>query len=157
MPRGSLKPKPPEPHHASSATGQRLDLWLWCARFFKTRTLASEQIDMGRIDVNDQPTKPAKLVRPGDEVTIKRPGDPVRQVVTVVGLARTRGSAPLAQALYAETAASRHAREQAAEARRLAPDPADAIQQGRPTKRDRRDIGQQTERWQRWSASLDDE
>ena len=130
----------------------------WVARApGMTRTLAAEQIDTGRIAVNDQPAKAAKLLRPGDSVEIKRQGDPVRQVVTVLALARTRGAAPQAQALYAETAASRDARERAAEARRLAPEPADTIRDGRPTKRDRRDIGQQAERWQRWSASLEDD
>jgi ribosome-associated heat shock protein Hsp15 len=156
MPRGSL-PSPARVVDASAAPSQRLDHWLWCARFFKTRTLAAEQIDLGRVTVNEQPAKAAKLLRPGDDVAIKRQGDPVRQVVTVLALARTRGPAPQAQALYAETAASREARERAAEARRLAPEPADTIRDGRPTKRDRREIGQQAERWQRWSASLEDE
>lgn len=145
---------PREPPVAAGADGQRLDHWLWCARFFKTRTLAAEQIALGRLHVNDHEAKAAKLLRPGDEVSIKRPGDPVRQVVTVLGLARTRGGAPQAQALYAETAASIEARARAAEARRLAPE---ADRHGRPTKRDRRELGDQAERWQRWSASIDDD
>ncbi len=144
----------PEGPTAASTPGQRLDHWLWCARFFKTRTLAAEQIDLGRLHVNGHEAKAAKLLHPGDEVCIKRPGDPVRQEVTVLGLARTRGPAPTAQALYAETAASLEARAHAAEARRLAPE---GERHGRPTKRDRRELGDEAQRWQRWSASIDDE
>jgi ribosome-associated heat shock protein Hsp15 len=133
----------------------RLDKWLWAARFFKTRSLAAEAADRERVRVNDAPAKPAKELRVGDRVALKQDGGLVRTVV-VQGLSAIRGPAPVAQALYAETADSRAAREQAAEARRLAPEPAAALTQGRPTKRDRRDIEKAGDGWQRWSASLDD-
>jgi ribosome-associated heat shock protein Hsp15 len=136
---------------------QRLDHWLWCARFYKTRSLATAEIDRGRVEVNNNGVKPAKSLTPGDEVSIARPGASPRLVVRVLGLARTRGPASVAQALYEETPASLAARRAADEARRLAPEPAAAIRDGRPTKRDRRQIGQATQRWTRWSASIDDD
>lgn len=136
----------------------RLDKWLWAARFFKTRTLSSEAIDKGRVKVNDQATKPSRELRQGDTVWL-RTGD-VERTVVVVGLSGLRGSATLAARLYLETPES-HARRQAlAEQRRLAPEPAHSITQGRPTKRDRRDlVSMRTEvpDWnERWSASVDE-
>lgn len=129
----------------------RLDKWLWAARFYKTRALAVDEINLGRVRVGGIPVKPARDVKIGDVLTI-RIGQMAREV-EVRGLSNQRGPAPQAQALYAETAASITAREAAAEARRLAPEPADTIQQGRPTKQDRRRLAD----WDRWSASLDDE
>jgi len=76
----------------------------------------------------------------------------VDREVRVAGLSSVRGPAPVAQTLYEETPASVAARERAAEARRLAPEPADTIQQGRPTKQDRRKLAE----WDRWSASIDE-
>ncbi|MBP6901908.1 MAG: RNA-binding S4 domain-containing protein [Burkholderiaceae bacterium] len=140
----------------------RLDKWLWAARFYKTRSLAADEIDKGRIAVNGQAAKPSRTLRPGDLVEIRQ--GPVRRTVQVLGLSAVRGPAPAAQALYEETADSLAARQQAAEARRLAAEPALAIaasRQGRPTKRDRRDLGRLQDgdasppAWQRWSASLD--
>ncbi len=128
----------------------RLDKWLWAARFYKTRALAVDEINLGRVRVAGQPVKPARDVKAGDVLSI-RIGTLTREV-EVKGLSQQRGPAPQAQALYAETAASITAREAAAEARRLAPEPADTIQQGRPTKQDRRRLAD----WDRWSASLDD-
>jgi ribosome-associated heat shock protein Hsp15 len=139
------------------AASVRLDQWLCAARFYKTRGLAADEVDKGRVHVNDQAAKPAKAVRVGDTVAIKRSGDPVVQVVQVLAVSKTRGSASIAQTLYAETPESASARSANKEQRRLAPEPAATITQGRPTKRDRRDMGQATERWQRWSASIDDE
>ncbi len=133
----------------------RLDKWLWAARFFKTRSLAAEAVDRERVRVNDAPAKPAKELRVGDRVALKQNGGLVR-IVVVQGLSPFRGPAVVAQTLYAETADSLAAREQAAEARRLAPEPAAALTQGRPTKRERRDIDKAGSGWQRWSASLDD-
>jgi ribosome-associated heat shock protein Hsp15 len=133
----------------------RLDKWLWAARFFKTRSLAAEAADRERVRVNDQPAKPAKELRVGDSVALRQDGGLVR-TVTVRALSAIRGPAPVAQALYEETAESLAARAQAAQARRLAPEPAAALTQGRPTKRDRRDIEKAGAGWQRWSASLDD-
>jgi ribosome-associated heat shock protein Hsp15 len=133
----------------------RLDKWLWAARFFKTRSLAAEAANRERVRINDLPAKPAKELRLGDNVALRQDGGLVRTVI-VRGLSAIRGPATMAQTLYEETAESQAARAQAAEARRLAPEPAAAMTQGRPTKRDRRDIEQAGGGWQRWSASLDD-
>ncbi len=130
--------------------GMRLDKWLWAARFYKTRALAVEEINLGRVRVGGQPVKPARDVRVGDLLSI-RIGVVAREV-EVKGLSNQRGPAPKAQALYMETPASITAREAAAEARRLAPEPADSITEGRPTKQDRRRLAD----WDRWSASVDD-
>ena len=130
----------------------RIDKWLWAARFYKTRSLAVEEIGKGRVLVNEQAVKPAREVRPGDLVSVRQ-GTVIR-VVMVRGLSGQRGPAPVAQQLYEETEASRLAREAAAEQRRLAAEPALSIEQGRPTKRDRRQLDQT--RWgDRWSASVD--
>ncbi len=128
----------------------RLDKWLWAARFFKTRALAVEQIAKGRVAVNKQPAKPARDVRIGDELEIRQ-GDVLR-TVGVTGLSRVRGPASVAQALYAETEDSLAQRQRLAEMRRHGVEPAQALTQGRPTKRDRRDLAD----WRRWSASIDD-
>ncbi len=133
----------------------RLDKWLWVARFFKTRGLAAEAADRERVRVNDTPAKPAKQLRVGDTVALRQEGGLVRTVV-VQGLSALRGPASVAQTLYEETAESVTARAQAAETRRLAPEPAATLTQGRPTKRDRRDIDKAGGGWQRWSASLDE-
>ncbi len=133
----------------------RLDKWLWAARFFKTRSLAAEAADRERVRINDLPAKPAKELRVGDTLALRQDGGLVRTVI-VRGLSAIRGPATVAQTLYEETAESLTARAEAAEARRLAPEPAATLTQGRPTKRDRRDIEQAGGGWQRWSASLDD-
>jgi ribosome-associated heat shock protein Hsp15 len=132
----------------------RLDKWLWAARFYKTRSLATEEIDKGRINVNAQQAKPSRDLRIGDTVVMRQ--GPVQRTIVVMGLSIVRGPAPQAQALYEETADSIQDRTQAAEARRLAAEPALSIEQGRPTKRDRRDIERTQHEWQRWSASVDD-
>ena len=128
----------------------RLDKWLWAARFFKTRSLATDEVDKGRVKVNEQPAKPARDVRIGDRLSIQLSG--ITRVVVVRGLSDVRGPAPVAQQLYEETVESIRAREEAARNRRYLADPAQAIEQGRPTKRDRRQLAD----WRRWSASLDD-
>jgi len=134
----------------------RLDKWLWCARFYKTRSLAVDEIGRGRVTVNGQATKAARELRVGDTVALRQ--GPVARTVVVRALSGMRGPAPVAQLLYEETADSIAAREQAAQARRLAPEPADALRDGRPTKRDRRNIDQLRGGWgDRWSASLDDD
>lgn len=132
----------------------RLDKWLWAARFYKTRALAVDEIDKGRVQVNGQAAKPARDVRPGDLVAIRQ--GPVQRTVQVLGTSAVRGPAPVAQALYAETPESLAARSAAAEQRRLAAEPALAIVQGRPTKRDRRTLDDARHGWQRWSASIDE-
>ena len=128
----------------------RLDKWLWAARFYKTRALATDEIDKGRVRVNEQIVKPARELKPGDLVELRQ--GVVLRTVLVRGLSAVRGPAPVAQQLYEETPASIATREAAAERRRLAPEPANAIEQGRPTKRDRRQLAE----WNRWSASVDD-
>jgi ribosome-associated heat shock protein Hsp15 len=137
----------------------RLDKWLWAARFYKTRSLAADEIDKGRISVNGQVAKPSRELRPGDTVDLRQ--GPVRRTVVIKALSTVRGGAPQAQLLYDETADSLLARTQAAEARRLAAEPALAISEGRPTKRDRRELdraqgGLADSGWTRWSASIDD-
>lgn len=132
----------------------RLDKWLWAARFYKTRALAADEVERGRVRVNGQDVKPARELKAGDEVEIRQ--ESVRRVVLVQALSAVRGPAPLAQTLYAETPESLAARQRAAEARRLAAEPALAIEQGRPTKRDRREIERTRAEWRRWSASVDD-
>lgn len=135
----------------------RLDKWLWAARFYKTRGLSCEEIDKGRVLVNGQSAKPAKEVKVGDTLAIRN--GPVIRTVVVRALSGVRGSAPVAALLYEETPESLAVRLAAAELRRLAPEPAQTITQGRPTKRDRRDLEQAREpgAWNdRWSASLDE-
>lgn len=134
----------------------RLDKWLWAARFFKTRSLATEAADRGRLEVNGQPAKPARDLRIGDSIVLRQSGGPARTLI-VKGLSNLRGPAPVAQALYEETTDSVAQRLQAAEARRLAPEPAQSLEQGRPTKRDRRDMERSQGQWNRWSASIDDD
>jgi ribosome-associated heat shock protein Hsp15 len=128
----------------------RLDKWLWAARFYKTRALAAEEADRGRISINGAAAKPAREVHVGDHIVLRQGA--VQRGVDVLGLSLVRGPAPVAQALYRETADSIAAREAAALQRRLAPEPALDLEQGRPTKRDRRQLAD----WQRWSASADD-
>lgn len=136
-----------------SSSGMRLDKWLWAARFYKTRAIAVDFIDKGRVQVNGQAAKRARELHVGDRVQLRQGerGEIPREV-QVLGLSGQRGPAPAAQLLYAETAASIAAREAAARQRAHGVEPALAIQQGRPTKRDRRDLVD----WQRWSASADD-
>ncbi len=131
-------------------TRVRLDKWLWAARFYKTRALAAEEIGRGRVSVNDLDAKPGRELRTGDRVALRQ--GPVTRHVDVLALSTVRGPAPVAQALYRETPGSISARERAAEARRQGTEPANTLEQGRPTKRDRRQLGE----WQRWSASIDD-
>lgn len=132
----------------------RLDKWLWCARFYKTRGLATEEIGKGRVTVNGQHAKAARELRVGDTVALRQGAIP--RTVVVRALSGMRGPAPVAQQLYTETAESIAARELAAEQRRLAPEPAASLQEGRPTKRDRRDIDRARDWGSRWSASLDE-
>ena len=129
----------------------RLDKWLWAARFYKTRSLATDEIGKGRVSLNTQSAKPSREVRVGDHIELRQ--GPLVRCVVVMGLSEIRGPAPVAQALYAETEDSIAACEKAARERRESPEPALAIDQGRPTKRDRRQLSD----WNRWSASIDGE
>lgn len=129
----------------------RIDKWLWAARFYKTRSLASDEINKGRVLVNQQSVKPARELKVGDAVQLRQGA--VTRTVIVRTLSNQRGPAPVAQQLYEETLASREARDKAAEERRLGTEPAHSMEHGRPTKRDRRDIERA---WnERWSASID--
>lgn len=113
----------------------RLDKWLWAARFFKTRSLATQAIEHGRVKLNGERVKPAREVKPGDRLDL-HVGD-FDWTVTVRALAMQRGPAPVAQALYAEDPDSHARRQQQLSDRKLAASPEAAIK-GRPTKRDRR-------------------
>jgi ribosome-associated heat shock protein Hsp15 len=116
----------------------RIDKWLWAARFFKTRGLAQVAIDNGRVLLGDARIKPAHAVKVGDRLVISA-GERTFEI-EVLGLSEVRGPAPVAQALYLESEASIARRAAAAERRRYAHEPAATIA-GRPTKRDRREIG----------------
>jgi len=131
----------------------RLDKWLWAARFYKTRGLAAEFIEKGRVQVNGQSVKRSRELRVGDLLGLRQgaQGEVAREV-RVLALSDVRGPAPVAQTLYEETAQSIAAREAAAKARAYVTDPALTIEQGRPTKRNRRELAD----WQRWSASVDE-
>ena len=138
----------------------RLDKWLWAARFFKTRSLAADDIDKGRVKVNGQVAKASREPRIGDEIEFR--SGCVTRTVQVRALSAVRGPATQAAELYQETPESVAARAQAAEQRRLAPEPAHAMAQGRPTKRDRRQLQDlrssgKAPGWNdRWSASLEE-
>jgi ribosome-associated heat shock protein Hsp15 len=118
--------------------GVRIDKWLWAARFFKTRALAAKACELGRIESNGQPAKPARPVRAGDLLRVKNPGG--EQEVLVLGLSELRGPAAVAQLLYRETEASRELRMKLAEERRMMPH-FEALREGKPSKRDRRELG----------------
>ena len=113
----------------------RLDKWLWAARFFKTRSLAQQAIESGRVKLNQQRIKPAHVIRISDSISV-RVGELDWQV-QVRGLSDKRGPAEQARKLYEETEASRAERERRKDLGRLSRDPAASIK-GRPTKRDRR-------------------
>ena len=115
----------------------RLDKWLWAARFFKTRSLATQAIEQGRVKLDGDRVKPAREIRPHDRLDVQV-GDFV-WTLTVRMLSMQRGPAPVAQQLYEEVSESLARRQQQADARKLAASPAAAIK-GRPTKRDRRQI-----------------
>ena len=132
----------------------RIDKWLWAARFFKTRSLAAEEIGKNRVQVNGDVAKASREVKVGDSVTMRLGS--LSRVVRVRGISGQRGPAPVAQQLYEETPESLAAQAAAREQRRLGSEPALAIEQGRPTKRDRRELdGARRADWDnRWSASL---
>ena len=118
----------------------RLDKWLWAARFFKTRTLAAESIDAGRVEVNGDRVKRSRAVTVGDTVRIRKP--PFEQIVEVTGESEQRGSATVAATLYVEREESRKAREVLA-AQMKALGPPVFREKGKPGKKDRRAI----DRW----------
>ena len=117
--------------------GVRIDKWLWAARFFKTRALAARACELGRIESNRQPAKPAREVRVNDSLRVKN--DSGEFHVEVLGLSEIRGPAAVARALYQETEASRTARTRLAEERKAMMS-FDIPREGKPSKRDRREI-----------------
>jgi ribosome-associated heat shock protein Hsp15 len=128
----------------------RIDKWLWAARFYKTRTLATEDIHKGRVQVNGQEVKPAREVRVGDSVVLRQPG--LIRTLLVKSLSDKRGPAPVAQLLYEEAPESLRLRAEAAEQRRMGTEPGLSLKDGRPNKHDRQAIDNA---WgDRWSASL---
>ena len=125
------------PSEKTQPASMRLDKWLWAARFFKTRSLATQAIEHGRVKLNGERVKPARDVRPADRLDLHI-GD-LDWTVTVRALAMQRGPAPVAQALYEEDPESVARRQARLSERKLAASPAAEIK-GRPTKRDRRQI-----------------
>lgn len=115
----------------------RVDKWLWAARFFKTRSLASDAVSGGKVRINGATTKPARDIKVGDKLEIAN--SETRWVVTVQALSDKRGPAPEARLLYEETPESVAAREAERDERKFIQDPA-ADLHGRPTKRDRRQM-----------------
>jgi ribosome-associated heat shock protein Hsp15 len=126
----------------ASADRLRLDKWLWAARFFKTRSLASQAVDGARVRLNGERVKPAKDVKPGDELVIHI-GE-LEWVVEVRALSARRGPADSARQLYEERKESRARREAVIEVRKREPDPGFGLR-GRPTKRDRRALRRLTD------------
>ena len=134
----------------------RIDKWLWAARFFKTRSLAADEIGKGRVRVNGDVAKASREVKAGDAVALRQ-GTLTRSVL-VRGLSGQRGPAPVAQLLYEETADSLAAQAAARDHRHVSREPALSIEQGRPTKRERRQLDDAQQGWgTRWSASVDDD
>ena len=115
----------------------RIDKWLWAARFFKTRSLAARACELGRISSNGQPAKPAREVRAGDHLRIKN--DSGEFQIEVLLLSELRGPASIAQTLYRENEASRELRLKLARERKFEPH-FEMLRQGKPSKRDRRDL-----------------
>lgn len=117
----------------------RLDKWLWAARFFKTRSLAQDAVERGRVRIDGEPVKPARTVKINDKMLIDNGSD--RWEIIVAAISGARGGAPVARTLYFETDESIAKRELDKVARRLYPEPSLDIK-GRPTKRDRRAMEQ---------------
>lgn len=125
---------------ATDAERVRIDKWLWAARFYKTRTLATEAVEGGHVQVNGVRIKPSREVRAGDRVSVSLHG--VQRDLVVRALGERRGPASVAATLYEETAESLARQAAVREARHSGVEPAQA-RQGRPTKRERRDY----DRW----------
>ncbi len=121
---------------ATDLTRVRLDKWLWAARFYKTRSEATEAVLGGKVTVNDDPAKPARAIQIGDTIRVRK--SPHEFHLTVTGLGERRGSVEAAAALYQESEASRQARETRSEQLRMAPTP--GFSAGKPSKKDRRTL-----------------
>ena len=118
-------------------TSVRIDKWLWAARFFKTRALAQKACELGRIESNGQTSKASRDVHCGDLLRVRNDGGEFQ--VTVLGISEMRGPAAVAQTLYQETEESRALRHKLAEERKTTPH-FEALREGKPSKRDRREI-----------------
>ena len=125
----------------------RVDKWLWAARFYKTRSAATEAIAGGKVELNGERAKPAKTVKPGDEVRVRI--GPYEHVLIVRALAERRGPASVAQGLYDETPSSVEARERLAAQLKMAPATFVYDEGGRPTKKDRRELSKFIDRKRR--------
>ena len=125
----------------------RLDKWLWAARFYKTRSLATDAVGGGKVQVNGERAKPAKAVKVGDEVRLRL--GPYEHVLLIRGLSERRGPAAVAQTLYEETPASRAARDKLSADLKMAPAPFVYEDKGRPTKKDRRALSEFIDRRRR--------
>jgi ribosome-associated heat shock protein Hsp15 len=123
---------------SSSVDRVRIDKWLWAARFYKTRSIASDAIAGGKVELNRERVKPAKMIQVGDEIRLRL--GPYEHVVIVRALSERRGPASVAATLYEETPASIAARAKHAEQLRMAPAAFVYEEKGRPTKRDRREL-----------------
>jgi ribosome-associated heat shock protein Hsp15 len=120
----------------------RIDKWLWAARFFKTRSLATDAVDNGKVRLDGERIKPARAVKVGDLLVVDNGAETWE--VTVLGISDKRGAAPVARLLYQETEASVAKRDNEAQARKLYREPGSMIK-GRPTKRDRRALTKASE------------
>jgi ribosome-associated heat shock protein Hsp15 len=132
---------------AADSDSVRIDKWLWAARFFKTRSLATEAVAGGKVEVNGERAKPAKSVKPGDEIRLRLA--PYEHILIVRALGERRGPASLAQRLYEETPASLSERLRLSEQLRMAPATFVYDEGGRPTKKDRRELAKFRERKRR--------
>ena len=127
---------------ADAPDDTRIDKWLWAARFFKTRSQATDAVTGGKVELNGESAKPSKSVKAGDRIRLRL--GPVEYRLTVTGIAERRGSAAVAQTLYTESPESIAERERVAAQRRFAAAPA-YEEKGRPSKKDRREL----DRWKR--------
>jgi ribosome-associated heat shock protein Hsp15 len=116
----------------------RIDKWLWAARFFKTRSLATDAVDGGKVEINGEHAKPSKNVKPGDTVRLRL--GPFEHILVVKALGERRGPASVAQSLYEETPESKAARDKLSAQLKMAPAAFVYEDKGRPTKKDRRDL-----------------
>ena len=133
---------------AATPDAVRIDKWLWVARFFKTRQLAIDAVNAGRVEVNDERVKPSKVIKTGDKLLLRKP--PVEYQLVVTAIAEKRGSATVAKSLFVESAESVAARAKLIAELRDMPPP---LFRGRPTKKDRRTL----ERWQQNADSADED
>ena len=133
---------------AAAPDAVRIDKWLWAARFFKTRQLAIDAVNAGRVEVNGERVKPSKAIKSGDQLLLRKP--PVEYQLVVTAVAEKRGSATVAKTLFIESAESVALREKLAAELRDMPPP---LFRGRPTKKDRRTL----ERWQQNAGSAEED